>query len=81
VTINFFPEIQSKLSILARYKGPKEGGIPDDVSVKMTKDYNRVFTSLGDILKQVKGKGKGFISTKEGKEINKRRERSQREDN
>ncbi len=61
----------------AFYKELKEGGMPDDVAVKMTEDYIKVFTSLGDVLKQVGKTGKGFhISAgKEeevGKEIEKR---------
>jgi hypothetical protein len=35
----------------AFYKELKEGGMPDDVAVKMTENYIGVFTSLGDILK------------------------------
>jgi len=53
------------------YKGLKEGGIPDDVAVKMTEDYIGVFTSLGDILKQVGKKGKGVIPHEEGEEMGK----------
>jgi len=59
----------------AFYKELKDGGIPDDVAVKMTEDYMGVFTSLGDILKQVGKKekviGVSLPPTKEGKEIGK----------
>lgn len=56
----------------AFYKELKDSGMPDDVAVKMTEDYIRVFTSLGDVLKQVGKKGKGFhISTGKEDEIGK----------
>jgi len=51
------------------YKGLKDGGMPDDVAVKMTEDYMGVFTSLGDILKGI-GK-KGVLSPGAGEEIGK----------
>lgn len=41
----------------AFYKELKEGGMPDDVAVKMTEDYVSVFTSLGDIMKKAGGSG------------------------
>lgn len=37
----------------AFYKELKEGGMPEDVAVKMTENYIGVFTSLGDVLKSV----------------------------
>lgn len=46
----------------AFYKELKDGGMPDDVAVRMTENYIGVFTSLGDILKKVGKEGKGFIS-------------------
>jgi len=55
----------------AFYKELKDSGMPDDVAVKMTEDYIRVFTSLGDILKRVGKEGKSVISTKEGEDIGK----------
>ena len=55
----------------AFYKELKDGGMPDEIAVKMTEDYIGVFTSLGDILKQVGKKGKGVISGEEGGEIGK----------
>jgi len=41
----------------AFYRELKEGGMPDDVAVKMTEDYISVFTSLGDIMKKAGGSG------------------------
>ncbi len=35
----------------AYYKELKEGGLPDEVAVKLTEDYMRTFTSIGDMLK------------------------------
>jgi hypothetical protein len=43
----------------AYYKELKQGGLPEEVAVKMTEDYMRTFTSLGDMLKgAVPGRGK-----------------------
>ena len=42
----------------AFYKELKEGGMPEDVAVKMTENYIGVFTSLGDVLKSVGRKEK-----------------------
>ncbi|MGD8505308.1 MAG: hypothetical protein PVF15_01420 [Candidatus Bathyarchaeota archaeon] len=56
----------------AFYNELKESGIPDNVAVKMTEDYIGVFTSLGDLLKQVGKEGKGFISIGKDKEIEER---------
>lgn len=53
------------------YKELKDSGMPDDVAVRMTEDYIGVFTSLGDILKQVGKKGKGFMSNEKKEEIGK----------
>jgi hypothetical protein len=33
------------------YKELKEGGIPDDVAMKMTQDYVSIFTKIGDVIK------------------------------
>ena len=55
----------------AFYKELKDGGMPDEIAVKMTENYIGVFTSLGDMLKQVGKKGKGVISGEEGEEIGK----------
>jgi hypothetical protein len=35
----------------AYYKELKEGGLPDQVAVKLTEEYMRTFTSLGDVLR------------------------------
>jgi len=35
----------------AYYKQLKEGGLPEQVAVKMTEDYMRTFTSIGDMLR------------------------------
>jgi len=57
----------------AFYKELKDGGMPDNVAVKMTEDYIGVFTSLGDLLK---GKGKGIMfSGEKGKELGEEIER------
>ena len=37
----------------AYYKSLKEGGLPEDVAVKMTQDYVRTFTSFGEVFKNV----------------------------
>jgi hypothetical protein len=41
----------------AYYKELKGGGLPEPVAVKMTEEYMRTFTSIGDMLKSA-GKGK-----------------------
>ena len=51
----------------AFYKELKDGGMPDDVAVKMTEDYISVFTSLGDVLKKAGGKGKLSFDVSKGK--------------
>ncbi len=40
----------------AFYSELKEGGMPEDVAVKMTENYIGTFTSLGDVLKSMTGK-------------------------
>lgn len=40
----------------AFYKELKEGGMPDDVAVKMTENYMEIFTSLGNVLQSMGGK-------------------------
>jgi hypothetical protein len=35
----------------AYYKEMKEGGLPEQVAVKLTEDYMRTFSSIGDMLK------------------------------
>jgi hypothetical protein len=51
----------------AFYKELKEGGMPDDVAVKMTEDYISVFTSLGDIMKKAGGSGGINLNMGKGK--------------
>jgi ERCC4-type nuclease len=57
----------------AYYKELKQGGIPEEVAVKMTQDYMRTFTSLGDMLRS-SGRGKST-----GDEIGEEIERKIRE--
>jgi len=54
----------------AFYRELKEGGMPDDVAVKMTEDYISVFTSLGDVMKGV-GVGRK-VKLGVGKEVERR---------
>ncbi len=49
----------------AYYKELKDGGLPEPVAVKMTEEYMRTFTSLGDMLRSA---GKGGWG-REGEEI------------
>jgi len=37
----------------AYYKELKDSGMPEQVAVKMTEDYMRTFTNLGEVLKSV----------------------------
>lgn len=53
----------------AYYKELKDGGLPEQVAVKMTEDYMRTFTSIGDMLKN---SGKGGWSHGVGDEISSR---------
>jgi len=50
----------------AYYKELKDGGLPDQVAVKMTEEYMRTFTSLGDMLRSA---GRGRWGHDEGNEI------------
>ena len=43
----------------AYYKELKNGGLPETVAVKMTEDYMKTFTSIGDMLKGVSKHGAG----------------------
>lgn len=65
----------------AFYKELKDGGMPDNVAVKMTENYIGVFTSLGDILKRAGEKGKVAISREHehGEELGKEMEKRVRE--
>jgi hypothetical protein len=51
----------------AYYKELKDGGMPEDVAVRMTQEYMRTFTSLGSLLQNI-GKG-GKLSEKAEEEI------------
>jgi hypothetical protein len=42
----------------AYYKELKDGRLPEPVAVKMTEEYMRTFTSIGDMLRSGFGKGK-----------------------
>ena len=42
----------------AYYKELKDGGLPEQVAVKMTEEYMRTFTNIGEMLKSV-GSGSG----------------------
>jgi len=52
----------------AYYKELKDGGLPEQVAVKMTEEYMQTFTSLGDMLRSA---GKGGWGHHEGDEISK----------
>jgi hypothetical protein len=52
----------------AYYKELKDGGLPEQVAVKMTEEYMRTFTSLGDMLRSA---GKGRWGPHSGDEIGK----------
>ncbi|MGD0494961.1 MAG: hypothetical protein ABSB28_02845 [Candidatus Bathyarchaeia archaeon] len=60
----------------AYYKELKNGGLPEPVAVKLTEDYMRTFTSLGDMLR---GAGRGRWSGKAGEDIGEEIERKIRE--
>ena len=57
----------------AYYKELKNGGLPEQVAVKMTEDYMKTFTSLGDMLRS-SGRGRGGHDEGDdiGKEIEKK---------
>lgn len=59
----------------AYYKELKDGGLPEQVAIKMTEDYMRTFTSLGDMLRGI-GRGKKHGS---GEEIARAFDRKRRE--
>jgi hypothetical protein len=48
----------------AYYKELKDGGLPEQVAVKLTEDYMRTFTSLGDMLRST-GTGKWTEKSRE----------------
>ena len=53
----------------AYYKELKDGGLPEPVAVKMTEDYMKTFTSLGDMLRNT---GRHGMDAEFGKEMEKR---------
>ena len=55
----------------AFYKELKEGGMPEEVALKMTENYISVFTNLGDVMKKLGKAGKINIGSDSdlGKEI------------
>jgi hypothetical protein len=60
----------------AYYKELKEGGLPDQVAVKLTEDYMHTFTSIGDMLRSA---GTGKHGERTGEDIGGEIERSIRE--
>jgi hypothetical protein len=56
----------------AYYKELKDGGLPEQVAVKMTEDYMRTFTSIGEMLR---GGGKGKWSERAGEDLSERIEK------
>jgi len=52
------------------YKELKAGGLPDEAAVEMTQDYIRMFTDLGDVIREAMSR-KGGLSKEHGKEIGK----------
>ncbi len=66
----------------AYYKELKNGGLPEQVAVKMTEDYMRTFTSLGDMLRGAGGgkwSGKEHIGDEIERKIHERLERKREE--
>jgi hypothetical protein len=53
----------------AYYKELKEGGMPEDVAVKMTQEYMRTFTSLGSMLQNIGKGGKLVVGEKAEEEL------------
>jgi hypothetical protein len=60
----------------AYYKELKNGGLPEQVAVKLTEDYMRTFTSIGDMLRS---SGGGRHGEKAGGDIGDEIEKSIRE--
>ena len=56
----------------AYYKELKNGGLPEQVAVKLTEDYMRTFTSLGDMFKGMGRRTSENSGDKIGEEIEKR---------
>jgi hypothetical protein len=60
----------------AYYKELKNGGIPEQVAVKMTEDYMKTFTNIGSMLR---GPGRREETDRSGEEIGREIERRIRE--
>ena len=56
----------------AYYKELKNGGLPEQVAVKLTEDYMRTFTSLGDMFRGMGRRTGENSGDKIGEEIEKR---------
>jgi hypothetical protein len=56
----------------AYYKELKNGGLPEQVAVKLTEDYMRTFTSLGDMFRGVGRRTSENSGDKIGEEIERR---------
>ena len=54
----------------AYYKELRDGGLPEPVAVKMTEEYMRTFTNIGEMLKGVGG-GRGRWGASQADEISK----------
>jgi hypothetical protein len=63
----------------AYYKELKASGMPEDVVVKMTEEYMRTFTSLGNLLQNVGKSQKVVLSGKTGEDLGEEIERRVRE--
>jgi hypothetical protein len=61
----------------AYYKELKDGGMPEQIAVEMTRDYMRTFTSLGDMFRGLGRGGQGGANI--GKEISQAFEKRKQE--
>jgi hypothetical protein len=64
----------------AYYKELKDGGLPEQVAVKMTEEYMRTFTSIGEMLRSAGKGGWGPHGDDIGKHIEKRIHSKMREE-
>ena len=69
----------------AYFKELKEGGLPEQVAVKMTEDYMKTFTSLGDMLRSAGRHGGDYelrehIEKKVGERIREKTQRDEEKD-
>jgi hypothetical protein len=60
----------------AYYKEMKDGGLPEQVAVKLTEDYMRTFSSIGDMLRHG---GRGEHPHKTSEETNEKEEEEEDE--